>query len=135
VALSHLGADLLLETLPGYLAGEIVPQPQPEDGVTYAPMLKKADGALDFSQPAEALARRVRAFHPWPGTFFAWQGHSLKVLRARSVPGRSQPEERGVLQGEPAVGTAEGLLVLEEVQPAGKKAMGGKAFLAGARDW
>ena len=135
VSLSQLGADLLLETLSGYLAGEILPQPQPEAGVTYAPLLKKEDGALDFSQPAGQLARRVRAFHPWPGTFFTWQGGTLKVLRARSAHGRGQPGERGVFQGEPAVGTAEGLLVLEEVQPAGKKAMRGKAFLAGARDW
>ena len=133
--LSELGARLLVETLPGYLAGEIEPQPQMESEVTYAPMLKKEDGRLDFTRPAVALARQVRAFHPWPGTFFEWQGEPLKVHRARAEAGKGTPGERGVQGGQPVVGTSDGRLVLEEVQPAGKKAMSGKAFLAGGRDW
>ena len=64
-ALSALGADLLLESLPDYLAGKLTPVPQPEDGVTYAPMLKKEDGRLDFARPADELERRVRAMNPW----------------------------------------------------------------------
>jgi len=133
--LAQLGAETLLETLPRYLSGEIVPRPQPQEGVTYAPMLRKEDGSLDFTQPAERLARQVRAFHPWPGTYFDWQGGMLKVHRARSVPGKSRAGERVVFKGQPAVGTSEGLLVLEEVQPAGKKSMSAKAFLTGARGW
>jgi methionyl-tRNA formyltransferase len=138
VTLSQLGAKTLLETLPGYLSGEISPQPQPDTGATYASMLTKEDGALDFTQPAEQLARQVRAFNPWPGTYFAWQGKTLKVHRAIAVAGQGQEVQvgrRAVHQGQPAVGTADGLLVLEEVQPAGKKPMPGRAFLAGARDW
>ena len=133
--LAQLGAETLLKTLPRYLSGEIVPRPQPQEGVTYAPMLRKEDGSLDFTQPAERLARQVRAFHPWPGTYFDWQGGMLKVHRARSVPGKSRAGERVVFKGQPAVGTSEGLLVLEEVQPAGKKSMSAKAFLTGARGW
>jgi methionyl-tRNA formyltransferase len=136
--LSKLGAEILLETLPGYLAGEVAPQPQPEEGAIYAPMLKKGDGALDFTQSAEMLARRVRAFNPWPGTYFEWNGRVLKVhgaIAAIGQTGQVQPGQRTVFQGEPAVGTSEGLLVLEQVQPAGKKPMTGKALLAGARDW
>ncbi len=133
--LSHVGADLLLETLPAYFSSEILPQPQPEEGVTYAPMLKKEDGSLDFSKTAVTLARQVRAFNPWPGAYFSWQGGMLKVHRTRPAPGKSHAGERTVFEGQPAVGTSEGLLVLEEVQPAGKKSMGGKAFLAGARGW
>jgi methionyl-tRNA formyltransferase len=136
--LSKLGAKTLLETLPGYLVGEIAPQPQPEEGATYAPMLKKGDGALDFTQPAEQLARQVRAFTPWPGTYFEWDGRNLKVHNATAALSRSrgvQAGEQTVFQGRPAVGTSEGLLVLEQVQPAGKKPMTGKAFLAGARNW
>ncbi|KAF0107586.1 MAG: methionyl-tRNA formyltransferase [Anaerolineaceae bacterium] len=134
--MSALGAELLLETLPRYLNGELVPQPQPADGATYAPMLKKEDGLLDFSQPAIALERRVRAFSPWPGTSFNWNGAPLKVLRA-SVSEAKSPGAgtRLTVQGRPAVGTGEGILVLEEVQPAGKKTMPGKAFLSGAREW
>ena len=133
--LSTLGADLLLETLPKYLNGEIEPCPQPEKGATYAPMLKKEDGLLDFSHPASELERRVRAFHPWPGTYFEWDGNLLKVHRAVIGPGKKREGERLVIGGLPAVGTSEGVLLLEEVQPAGKKPMSGKAFLSGARNW
>lgn len=134
--MATLGADLLLETLPGYLAGEIQSRPQAEEGVTYAPMLKKEDGLLDFSQPADELERRIRAMYPWPGAFFEWNGMPIKVLRAsvRKVksPGAG---DRLTVEGRPALGCGEGILILEEVQPAGKKPMPGKAFLAGARNW
>jgi methionyl-tRNA formyltransferase len=134
--LAPVGAELLLETLPRYLSGELQPQPQPAEGVTYAPMLKKEDGLLDFTQPAAALERRVRAFNPWPGTWFEWNGASLKVLRAcvstEKSPGAGQ---RLTVDGYPAIGTGAGMLILEEIQPAGKKSMPGKAFLSGARDW
>ena len=133
--LSHLGADLLIETLPGYLTGEVRPQAQDNEGATYAPMLKKGDGLLDWTQPADMLARRVRAFNPRPGTFLAWGEAGLKVHRAHAESEKSAPGRRLTYRGKPAVGTAMGLLVLDEVQPAGKKAMDGRAFLAGVRDW
>ena len=133
--LSMLGAELLLETLPDYLNGDIEPRPQPEDGTTYASMLKKADGRLDFSLPAKELERKVRAFNPWPGTYFEWDGNLLKVHRASIGMGKMREGERGVYLGLPVVGTSDGLLMLEEVQPPGKKPMPGKAFLAGARTW
>jgi methionyl-tRNA formyltransferase len=66
-ALSQLGANLLIETLPDYFSGKLIPQAQPEDGATYAPMLKKEDGLLDFTRSAVELERRVRAMNPWPG--------------------------------------------------------------------
>lgn len=134
--MAPLGAKLLLETLPRYLGGDLIPQPQSEIGVTYAPMLKKEDGILDFSQPAIMLERRVRAFHPWPGTWFEWNGAPLKVLRAR-VDGANNPGmgRRLTIEGLPAIGTGEGVLIFEEVQPAGKKPMPGKAFLAGVHNW
>jgi len=140
--LSTLGADLLLETLPGYLSGEITPQSQPEEGATYAPMLKKEDGRLDFTSDVNELERRVRAFNPWPGTFMDFDGTNLKVHRAHVVPlpkGDGVREisagERLIMQNQPAVGARGGILVLDEVQPAGKKSMSGKSFLAGARNW
>ncbi len=134
--LAPLGADLLLETLPRYISGELQPQPQPAEGITYAPMLKKEAGLLDFTQPAAALERRVRALDPWPGAWFVWNNQPMKVLRttvsAEKSPGAGS---RLTVDGSPAIGTGEGILVLDEVQPAGKKAMAGKAFLAGARNW
>jgi len=134
--LAPIGAELMLETLPRYLSGELQPQPQPAEGVTYAPMLKKEDGLLDFTRPAAELERRVRAFTPWPGTWFEWNGEPVKVLRARVNAGKSLcAGDRFTIDGYPAMGTGAGTLILEEIQPAGKRPMAGKAFLAGARDW
>lgn len=136
-ALSHLGADLLLKTLPEYLSGNLTATPQPAEGATYAPMLKKEDGRLDFTHSAVELERRVRAMNPWPGAWFMWNGNPLKVLRA-SVSGgekNSAIGDRLTVEGKPAVQSAEGILILEEIQPAGKKSMSGKSFLAGAKNW
>ncbi len=133
--LANLGADLLLETLPGYLNGDLQPQPQEESLATYAPMLKKEDGRLDFSRPAEELARRVRAFNPWPGAFFEWEGGTLKVHQAHAQAGEAPAGKPLVHQKQAAVGAGTGILVLDQVQPAGKKPMSGEAFLQGARDW
>ncbi len=135
--LARLGAELLLETLPGYLSGAIQPQPQDDRQATYAPRLKREDGRLDFAQPAQKLARQVRAFHPWPGTFTFWKGKRLKVLRARAFdfpsPGPGQPL---IIGDAPAVGTGEGVLILKQVQLEGRRPMDGSEFLRGAgRDW
>lgn len=133
--LSSLGADLLIETLPDYLSGKLTPTPQPEEGVTYAPMLKKEEGQLDFTHDVYELERRVRAFNPWPGAFMEFDGSLLKVHRARAQAGEAAAGQRLVAQGQPGVGARGGILILEEVQPAGKKSMRGKSFLAGARNW
>ena len=133
--LSTLGADLLLETLPDYLSGKLTPVPQPEDGVTYAPMLKKEEGQLDFSHDVHELERRVRAFNPWPGAFMDFDGSLLKIHRARVESGAAAVGQRLIVQNQPAIGARGGILILEEVQPAGKKSMSGKSFLAGAWDW
>lgn len=134
-ALSTLGADLLIETLPAYMDGKLTPQPQPEVGVTYAPMLKKEDGLLDFTQPAVDLERRVRAMNPWPGAWFEWNGAPLKVHKAHVGQGKAEAGKRLIEQNQPAVGAGGGVLILDEVQPPGKKSMNGKSFLAGARNW
>jgi methionyl-tRNA formyltransferase len=109
--------------------------PQPEEGSTYASMLKKEEGQLDFTRPAEELERRVRAFNPWPGAFMDFDGTSLKVHRSHVEVGNAGAGQRLIYQAQPAIGTGEGLLILDEVQPAGKKPMSGKSFLAGARHW
>lgn len=134
--MADLGAALLIETIPPYLRGELPPAPQEAAQSTYAPMLKKSDGVLDFNQAAVALARKVRAFNPWPGTYFQWAGAPLKVHAATPIQ-KSSPGigVRTVYDQFPAVGTAEGLLVLQQLQPAGKKSMAGDTFLRGAKDW
>lgn len=142
--LSTLGADLLTETLPDYVSGKITPQPQPEEGATYAPMLKKEEGRLDFDSDVNELERRVRAFNPWPGTFMDFDGVNLKIHRAHVSPlpqGEGEgvravsAGERLIVQNQPAVGARGGIFVLDEVQPAGKKSMSGTSFLSGARSW
>src|SRR5688500_10648251 len=132
-ALSNLGADLLIETLPEYLSGNIMPQPQPEEGATCAPMLKKGDGRLDFTRGVKELERQVRAFNPWPGAFMDYEGGLLKVHKAHVEEGVASAVQRLVHLDQPAVGARDGLLILDEVQPSGKKSMSGKSFLAGAR--
>jgi methionyl-tRNA formyltransferase len=134
--LAEAGAQLLIETLPPYLEGKIKPQPQPEEGATYAGMLHKHEGQLNFSQPAQALERRVRAFYPWPGAYFYWAGGILKVHRAHTVQvDQVFAGQLGIIDNHPAIGTSAGWLVLDEVQPAGKKPMAGDIFLRGIRQW
>lgn len=138
--LAELGANLLVETLPGYLSRELAPQPQDESLATYAAMLKKEDGELNFNRSAAELERKVRAFQPWPGAFTSWAGGPLKVHRARCVldpeiEAALSPGDHTIYQGLPAICTTQGLLVLEELQPAGKKPMAGKIYLQGARNW
>lgn len=77
----------------------------------------------------------MRAFHPWPGAFMDFDGGLIKVHRAHPEAGNAQAGQRLVYQYQPAVGTGGGLLILDEVQPAGKKPMNGKSFLTGARRW
>ena len=134
--LAGLGAELLTETLPGYLNGKIQPQPQSDTGATYAGTLSKADGLLDFSRPAEELVRRVRALNPWPGAYTLWQGLPLKVLRAHAIDdAEREPGKHLVYEHLPCIATGRGILMLDEVHPAGKKPMPGSDFLRGTRSW
>jgi methionyl-tRNA formyltransferase len=139
--LAMLGAELLIETLPAYLNGDLQPQPQQGEH-TYAPMLKKSDGELDFSQSASALECKIRAYNPWPGAFMTWQNGRLKIHQARAVSFAEidrltsmEPGQRTIYKDEPAMSTGNGLLILEVLQPAGKKSMAGKVFLRGAISW
>jgi methionyl-tRNA formyltransferase len=143
--LAGLGAELLVRTLPGWLAGEIIPRAQPGAGATYAPRIEKSAGAIVWAEPAALIERRVRAYQPWPGAFTSWQGERLKILRARAGVkvlgigdwglgiGALPP---GLVISGPnntvGVVTGQGILWLEEVQLAGKRALPIAAFLRGA---
>jgi methionyl-tRNA formyltransferase len=133
--LAKMGAELLVKTLGGLEEGTLQPTPQDETQASYAPLIRKEDGRLDWTQPALALERRVRAFQPWPGTVTTFAGRQLKVLKARAG---------GPTDGEPGtvVGAEDGLyvacgdrrwLALDEVQPESRRPMPAAAFVAGAR--
>jgi methionyl-tRNA formyltransferase len=134
--LARLGAELLLETVRGLGHGLLQPKPQDHALASYAPLLKKEDGRLDWTLPSEVLARRVRGFNPWPGTHTLWQGRVLKVLRARPAPGG--PGEPGTVVSVHreglAVACGQGTrLELLEVQPESRRPVRAGAFSAGAR--
>jgi methionyl-tRNA formyltransferase len=134
--LAVMGADLLLETLPKYINGGINPQLQDDENATYASRLKKEDGKLDFSRPASFLARMVRAYNPWPGAYQFYDGTRLKVYKSHAVEQiNALPGERLIYKEKPAWGTGQGLLILDQVQAAGKSRLTGKEFLRGAKDW
>ncbi len=135
--MAELAAELLLETIPGYIDGSIQPQPQPEEGSCYTGMINKEDGLLDFNGAAAPLEWKVRAYNPWPCAFFRIGEETFKVYRAHVAENSEglQPGTRTVVKGVPAVAAADGLLVLDELQAPGKKAMPGKAFLSGYRKW
>jgi len=131
--LAQHGAELLRDTLPAWLERKLVPQPQDEARATYSRMLTKEDGLLDWSRPAEELARRVRAFNPWPSTYTSWNGQTLKVLEARAHPdGQGDPGRVVRLHArETAVSTARGSLALLRVQLEGKRALPIQDFVRG----
>lgn len=134
--LANDGADLLVNILPDYIAGKILPQAQDEAGSTYAKMISKDQGLLEPSRTAEELSLQIRAFNPWPGTFLLYKNGKLKVHQAHVVPDKnSVPGKHKIIHGLPSIGTASGYLVIDQIQPAGKKAMSGDEFLRGTRDW
>jgi methionyl-tRNA formyltransferase len=96
--LARLGAELLLATLPGYVAGKIQPRPQPAEGVSHAPKIKREDGRVDWSLPAQAIANRLRAFTPWPGAY-AFLPEPSSVGRASPQAEAKNPER---LAGSPS---------------------------------
>jgi methionyl-tRNA formyltransferase len=125
--LALLGAELLVETVPRWLAGVITPEPQDESRATMTRLLQKSDGRLDWQRPADELTRLVRAYTPWPGAFTTWDGHTLKILRARALPFETDlpPGACFAPAGDTplAVITWQGALALEVIQLEGKRAM------------
>jgi methionyl-tRNA formyltransferase len=133
--LARLGAELVQRTVDGLAAGTLQATPQAAGQVSRAPKLGREDGRLDWSQPAEVVRDRIRGTNPVPGAYTHWAGGELKVLRARLEPGSSPGPPGTVLAADPrrglVVATADGGLLLTEVQPAGRRPMEGSAFVRG----
>lgn len=138
--LALMGAALLLSVLPCYLAGSSVPVPQEHEKASYAPLIRKEDGLIDWKLPATRIWRQIRAYQPWPGSYSYHQGRRLRLLSARPLgagPGRLEPgrvilSEAG--RGGLAVATGDGALLLGTMAPEGGKPMTAREYLAGHRD-
>jgi methionyl-tRNA formyltransferase len=132
--LAEIGADLTREYLDDILAGKLSAMPQDDERATYAPMISKENGRLDWTKSAAELDRHIRAMTPWPGAFTTWQGNVLKILSAKPIDKTTRALPGYVMQedGETAVvATGSGSLILETVQLAGKKAMSAADFMRG----
>ncbi|MDO4265786.1 MAG: methionyl-tRNA formyltransferase [Eubacteriales bacterium] len=141
--LSALSGELILETLKKAEDGTLHPEPQPEAGVTYASMLTKEMGDIDWSLPARRIECLVRGLYPWPGTYSHLGGKLLKIHRAEilsdeeeaKLPERFREAEPGTLYTDGnmlCVRCKDGVLSLPELQLEGKKRMDSAAFLRGA---
>jgi methionyl-tRNA formyltransferase len=144
--LAQLGADLLLETLPRWLSGELTPRPQPKAGITVAKLIRKADGLIDWAQPALEIDRQVRAFTPWPGAYTFWDKQRLKIIEAfplspplspplGGMKGGAEPGHVIAVHNLPTVVTGAGWLRLDQIQLAGKRVTSGTAFVRGHPDF
>ncbi|MDF3847882.1 methionyl-tRNA formyltransferase [Achromobacter denitrificans] len=135
-ALAQVGGEAIVEALDALAKGGLTPRKQPEAGVTYAAKLDKAESALDCAQPAELLARRVRAFNPVPGASIRLPGlpDPVKVWRAQALDGASAAEPGSVLRADGTgidIATGQGVLRLLELQKAGGKRQPVDVFVRG----
>jgi methionyl-tRNA formyltransferase len=129
-----MGADLLIEALDALAAARIVPQPQENAQASYAPMLKKEDGRIDWSRSAAQIHNQVRGMQPWPGAYSIFRGGALHVWRARPVEaGAGHPPGTLVRIKPLLVACGAGALELIEVQMEGRKRMPAADFANGQR--
>jgi methionyl-tRNA formyltransferase len=133
---ARMGAELLLEVLPEYLAGRLTAKPQPDEGVTYAERIVREDEILHWHRPAWQVHNQIRALSPWPGASTSWNGRQLKVWGSRwpmrpATPGDAEVGTVRSDEGEVLVRCEDGWLTLTRVQPAGKRQMDAAAWLRG----
>ena len=135
VRLSQLGAELLIETLKGYIAGEIAPTPQDERLASRQPMLKKEMGLIDWTRSAKEIACQARGLDPWPSAYTDYAGGTLKIYRARPAMGEGEPGTvlRSSAKEGLFVACGEGALEVLEMQAPGGKRMSARAYLAGKK--
>ncbi|MCE9507743.1 MAG: methionyl-tRNA formyltransferase [Alphaproteobacteria bacterium] len=130
-ALAAQGAELIVKTLNLIAAGKAPPaQKQPEAGATYAAMLTREDGRIDWTKPAVDIERQFRALHPWPGVWCLHNDQRLKVMEVSVEKGQGQPGQ--ILDWNLQVACGSGSLLLKKVQPQDRKPMDGASFMNGA---
>jgi len=132
--LADLGADLLIKTVHGFEDGSIRPIPQDGRQATYAPLLKKEDGRIDWKKPAQAIDALVRGMTPWPGAFTFHGNHRLKIYRVRAVDKEVTAAPGTVIRGFPdelQIAAGQGVLSILEIQGASGKRLSIPDFLRG----
>ena len=131
--LAPLGAELLLDVLAQVEAGEEVEEPQDHEAATYAPMLSKSDGAVDWMQSARAVRDRIRGVDPWPGATTALAGETIKLFSPSLAEGEGEPGELLRLDGGLVIACGSGAVRVAEVQAPGKRRMDAEAFARGRK--
>jgi methionyl-tRNA formyltransferase len=136
--LAELGAAMIGDYLDDIIAGHLISTPQDNTLSTYAPMISKEDGRLDWQQSAAEIERRIRAMTPWPGAFTTWQGNPLKIVQAslnKTEMKSGLPGKVTVLGETAVVQTGSDVLQLHQIQLAGKRALTTADFLRGRPDF
>jgi len=136
--LADLGASVIVETLEGVADGTIVPRPQPDEGVSYAPILKRSDGRINWSTDASTTHDLVRGMSPWPGAWTSLGDERIKVHRSARTEIRKGSAKPGAIvlaeTGRLLVACGSELLEILEVQREGRPKVDGAAFLNGLRE-
>ncbi|MBS9435267.1 methionyl-tRNA formyltransferase [Photorhabdus hainanensis] len=136
--LANIGPDALLKTLSLITSGKNQPEIQNENLVTYAEKLSKEEARIDWKLSATHLERCIRAFNPWPMSFFEMEGQPVKVWKAEAIGEQTSAEPGTVLKADKKgiyIATADGILNITQLQPAGKKAMSAANLLNSKREW
>lgn len=134
--LAALGAEMCTDLLPRYLAGELIATPQPDEGVTYAARIERADEFIDWCAPAEQVSRTIRGLSPWPcASAVIVDGHAVKIWHGKRAESSPRVDIGAAVKIGHAifVGCADGAIELEEVQPAGKRKMPALDWFSGMR--
>jgi len=134
--LAQLGKEAILEAIELHKKGALKPIPQPEEGVSYAPILKKEDGFFTFEEPAKLIERKTKAFLPWPTAFTYYKNKLLKVFLAKAIPLEHKEKPGTILdinKDGVLVATSEGAILLKEVQMEGKRKISAYEFACGQR--
>ena len=134
--LADLGADLLLETMPDWLGGKIVPQSQDNALATRARRVRKQQGRIDWTASAEQIARHVRAYTPWPAATTSLGGATVRITQASSLARTAESAAGQIVEANRTidVATGDGLLAIERLQRAGKRELSAEEFVRGSRN-
>ncbi|MBI3754777.1 MAG: methionyl-tRNA formyltransferase, partial [Deltaproteobacteria bacterium] len=139
--LKHIGAALLIQTMKGLKTETIKPIPQDNSQASYAPMLKKEDGRIDWTMKPDAIRNLIRGLNPWPGAYTKWEGKQIKIFRAEVVTSEfgvgSLEKEPGTVIDVSAEGicvaTGKGKVLITELQPENRNKMSVSEFIKGYR--